>query len=367
MRANPGSKRQSRDPIGTKRSLFTQAMRTIDSSLGLRVGEWVEVRSAEEILATLSDGHSVAGLPFMPEMLRYCGKRFRVYKSAHKTADTIELFTIRRMENAVHLEGLRCDGSSHGGCQAGCLLFWKECWLKRVPDGELIAKSNDRLPEPPAQKHTSAVALDSLFRATTRPVTDGEPQRYQCQATEMLNATTEVRRRERWDPRFYVKDITSGNVKLFDFIRFGALAMLNAFLRRWFGLSYPRVRGRAGDKTPTGQLNLKVGELVRVRSKTEIEGTLNRHLRNRGLWFDVEMLPYCGKGNFRVLRRVDKILNEKTGHMMKFQNPCIILDGVTCSGNYLAGRMFSPKHEYIYWREIWLERVETGDKEVSQS
>jgi hypothetical protein len=77
--------------------------------------------------------------------------------------------------------------------------------------------------------------------------------------------------------------------------------------------------------------------------------------------------PYCGKGNFRILRRVDKILNEKTGHMMKFQNPCIILDGVTCSGNYLAGRMFSPKHEYIYWREIWLERVETGDKEVSQS
>jgi hypothetical protein len=57
--------------------------------------------------------------------------------------------------------------------------------------------------------------------------------------------------------------------------------------------------------------------------------------------------PYCGKGNFRVLRRVDKILNEKTGHMMKFKNPCIILDGVTC--------------------EIWPERVETGDKEVSQS
>ena len=49
--------------------------------------------------------------------------------------------------------------------------------------------------------------------------------------------------------------------------------------------------------------------------------------------------------------------------MMKHQNPCIILDGVTCSGNYLAGRVFSPKHEYIYWREIWLERVETADKE----
>ena len=179
----------------------------------------------------------------------------------------------------------------------------------------------------------------------------------------MLKATTEVRRRDRWDPRFYVKDLTSGNVKAFDFIRFGALAMVNAFLQRWFRVSYPYVRGLAGDKTPTGELNLKEGDLVRVKSKDEIERTLNRQRRNRGLWFDVEMLPYCGKGNFRVLRRVHKILNEKTGVMMNFTNPCIVLENVSCSGNYLANRMFSPKHEHIYWREIWLERVpETNSK-----
>jgi len=336
----------------------SKTMHKVHCSLNLRVGEWVEVRSAEEILATLDEEQCVAGLPFMPEMVRYCGKKFRVFKSAHKTADTIELFTIRRMENAVHLEQLRCDGSSHGGCQAGCLLFWKECWLKRVPEPELIAKSAVGMSESSAESHPCAVKLDCLVRVTTRPVANGEPERYRCQATEMLNATTDVRRRDRWDLRFYVKDLTSGNVKLFDFIRFGALAMLNAFLRRWFGRTYPQVRGLAGDKTPTGELDLKAGELVRVRSKDEIERTLNRKLRNRGLWFDVEMLPYCGKGNFQVLRRVDKILNEKTGQMIKFNNPCIILDGVTCSGNYLARRMFSPKHEYIYWREIWLERVQ---------
>ena len=33
---------------------------------------------------------------------------------------------------AVHLDETRCDGQGHGGCQAGCLLFWKEAWLKRV-------------------------------------------------------------------------------------------------------------------------------------------------------------------------------------------------------------------------------------------
>lgn len=96
----------------------------------------MEVRSAEEILATLDDVSCVAGLPFMPEMLQYCGKRFQVFKSAHKISDTIELFTIRRLANAVFLEEARCNGASHGGCQAGCLLVWKEGWLKRVPRGK---------------------------------------------------------------------------------------------------------------------------------------------------------------------------------------------------------------------------------------
>ena len=90
----------------------------------LRAGEWVEVRNAQQILATLDANRCLDGLPFMPEMLQYCGKRFRVYKAAHKTCDTIETYTIRRMSSAVHLEGLRCDGEAHGGCQAGCLLFW---------------------------------------------------------------------------------------------------------------------------------------------------------------------------------------------------------------------------------------------------
>jgi hypothetical protein len=177
----------------------------------------------------------------------------------------------------------------------------------------------------------------------------------------MLNATTEVRRRDRWNPLFYLKDLTSGNVGLFDFIRFGAPAMLNAFLLRWFGCRYPHIRGLAGEKTPSLELNLQAGELVRVRTKTEIMPTLNHKQRNRGMWFDVEMVPYCGKGNFRVLRRVEKIINEKTGQMMTLPNPCIVLDGVTCKGNYSTQRMFSRREEYIYWREIWLKRVGEGN------
>ena len=67
----------------------------------------------------------------MPQMFQYCGKRFRVYKRAHKTCDTVNPIAGRRLADAVHLE-LRCDGKAYGGCQAACLIFWKEAWLKRV-------------------------------------------------------------------------------------------------------------------------------------------------------------------------------------------------------------------------------------------
>src|SRR4051812_26268461 len=101
------------------------------SDLELKAGEWVEVRSKEEILKTLDKHGRLDGLPFMPQMFNYCGKRFRVFKRAHKTCDTVYPVRGRRMNAAVHLE-TRCDGQAYGGCQAGCLIFWKDAWLKRV-------------------------------------------------------------------------------------------------------------------------------------------------------------------------------------------------------------------------------------------
>ena len=63
-------------------------------------------------------------------------------------------------------------------------------------------------------------------------------------------------------------------------------------------------------KTPTGRLDLKPGELVRVKSKSEIETTLDAKGLNRGLSFDPEeMAPYCG-GTFRVRSSVTKIIDE---------------------------------------------------------
>jgi len=95
---------------------------------------------------------------------------------------------------------------------------------------------------------------------------------------------------------------------------------------------YPFVEGTA-EKSPVERLNLQPGELVEVRSKEEIMATLDKSQRNRGLWFDSEMLPYCG-GIYRVLRRVHQIVDEKTGKMVNMKNPCIVLEGVVCKSDF---------------------------------
>ena len=118
---------------------------TTVSAEGLRVGDVVEVRSAEEIIATLDERGEFENLPFMPEMLKFCGQRLTVDKVAHKLCDTINRSGIRKMENAVHLTGSRCDGTSHGGCQTACLMYWKEAWLKRVDPGDADSVTTGRI------------------------------------------------------------------------------------------------------------------------------------------------------------------------------------------------------------------------------
>ena len=129
--------------------------------LNLRAGELVRVRSRSEILATLDADGKKDRLPFMPEMLQYCGKTFRVYKRADKACDTVRKTGSRRLHDAVHLEDLRCDGCAHGNCQAGCLIFWKEAWLKRV---EAEEKADNTVPAP----CTTAMCTEQTILDATR-------------------------------------------------------------------------------------------------------------------------------------------------------------------------------------------------------
>ena len=102
-----------------------------DEVLNLKAGEWVEVKSKEEILKTLDEGGGNRGLRFVPEMFEYCGQHCRVLKRVEKICieNTPD---IRRIRNTVLLEGGICKGGGMG-CDRSCFHFWREVWLSRVP------------------------------------------------------------------------------------------------------------------------------------------------------------------------------------------------------------------------------------------
>ena len=116
-----------------------------------------------------------------------------------------------------------------------------------------------------------------------------------------------------------------------------------------------------GPRRPRGtQLDLQAGDTVRVRSAAEISETLDASLKTRGLWFDREMLPYCGSTR-RVVRRVNRFIDEGSGRMIELKTDGVILDGCLCKGYESEGRWFCPREIYSWWRDDWLERAEAGD------
>jgi hypothetical protein len=338
--------------------------------LNLRVGNLVEVRSEEEILGTLDECGAVNGLPFMPEMLKFCGKRFRVEKRADKTCNTITIMESRRLHHTVHLADLRCNGEAHGGCQAQCFLFWKECWLKKIDEHGPDLASGQEPAEPVSP--TSGIRLDRarLTGTTLRPDPPDENEiYYRCQATDLLKASTPL---PWWDFRQYVRDVASGNVKILDLVKallfhvFQQTLRITAYraqirtyncLQSWRGgAPFPFQWGTL-DKTPQATLNLHPGELVQIKAYDEILGTLSKKNKNRGLFFGPEMVPYCGSVR-RVRARVERIIDERTGKLIGLPGECLILDGVVCRAQYSERRLFCPRNLFPFWREIWLKRVE---------
>jgi hypothetical protein len=341
-------------------------------------GDWVVVRSKEEILRTLDQHGRLEGLPFMPEMFEFCGKRMRVFRRAHKTCDTVNPIATRGLSDGVHLEDARCNGAGHGGCQAACMLFWKEAWLRSADDSPV---ESDR--EAPPQAGAGCAETDVTAAALASPTTSGKA-RYQCQATELPNFTTPMSRK---NVSQYVEDMSSRNVTIGELfmtiLYFGFARVSHAKSRErgskwrwlynrvqalWGGTPYPRLWGKIEDPAtaPVSDLQLRPGELVRVKPYAEILATLDRDNKNRGLQFDAEMVPYCG-GVYRVRSRVERFLDENTGVMRTMRTPAVILETAWCRSRFSEYRLFCPRAIYTWWREAWLERAPPGAEETNQS
>lgn len=342
------------------RGNLSRAMR-----LNLKAGDWVVVRPAAQILATLDRNARLDGLIFQPEMLAFCGRKLQVSKVAHKTCDTTPHRTGgRRMYDTVHLSGARCDGSRHDGCQADCVFFWKEAWLQRA-DGE---------PSPAALGAGTDCSEREVDEACQAAGCDPADPVWVCQTTAIYEASDTL---HWWDVRQYVRDVTSGNHSAWHICKLlllagyrklvglgvgyrALVALYDKFQAMRHGDPFPAIDGRLADgaSTPVDAQDLQPGEWVEVKSRDEIAATITRSGFNRGMRYDLEMLKYSGK-RYRVQMRVHKLINEKNGKMSFAKTPLIQLEDVYCRAECTPARLGCPRASNTYWREIWLKRCAT--------
>lgn len=302
-----------------------------------RPGDLVEVKSPAEILQTLDRNGALDRLPFMPEMVAYTGKRFRVLRrvvkvcaSGMKTGSTLRGFDT---DDVVLLDGLRCSGTDHGGCQKACTIFWKEAWLRRADDAERTA-------EPSV---SDLASLKQRLRAKSAPDV------YFCQASELLCVTRELTKRERYTK--WIDEIRVGNCGASEMAKRLGIFLYWKVRRILFG-PYGRGTNKA---TPTASLHLKAGEQVVVKTMDQITATLDARASNRGLWFSPNMRLLCSQKRC-VEKPIEKLIVDGSGEMRHLRDT-VFLEGSFCSCSHIAFGGCS-RGEYVYWREIWLNRAD---------
>lgn len=304
------------------------------TSTKLFPGDLVEVKSPNEILATLDTDGAMDKLPFMPEMIEHCGKRYRVSRRVVKICTSGAGSSIRafRSDDVVFLDGLRCSGADHDGCQKACMIFWRDAWLRKVDDD--VA--------------SPVAASGGTEQLRARLKTSYGPKTFFCQASELLKAAEPLSRRERLTKCF--GDIRARNCTVPQMARRIATWFFWRIRRVIFG-----IHGRGTNaSTPIESLHLQPGELVEVKPMASIVGTLNAKAYNRGLWFSPDMRLLCGQRR-KVERRLNKIIVDGTGEMRQLQNT-VYLEGSMCGCPHVAFGGCS-RCEFVYWREIWLRRV----------
>jgi hypothetical protein len=310
-----------------------------NTSAEWRAGDWVEVRSPGEISRTLDASGTLDGLPFMPEMLACCGRRYRLLRKAEKTCVEIPggIYAIRefRHNDVMLLEGQRCSGAAHDGCQRLCMFFWRAAWLRKVDSGDF-----SEIPDVEESQNLRAALI-----------TKSATGKYFCQSTEL----SQITKSEPMTPSRILlncyRDVQSGAVSALDMILLVLVPLYRKVRDRLFGR--PLLFGNL-TRTPTGTLELQPGEIVEIRSQKEMQATLDHRGRNRGLVCDIELKKFCGL-KYQVLSRLDKMISEPTGEMREVKGT-VILKGNTCMCARALGGC--PRLEFCYWREVWLKRVE---------
>ena len=289
-------------------------------------GQIIEVLKESEIAATLDENGMLDGLPFMPEMKKYCGFRFEISMPVKKVL--VEGTGYRIFDDVVLLDGAFCDGKAHGGCGRMCNILWKMSWLKSVSQKAAV--------DPRTSEQDNSSRANFKYSEL-------------CQSANLKNAKARV--------PFSVEEFVRKHIYKDGFRKNWFLKKMGSFTL-FIVLKFKRllygsqtVTGLLA-RTPSNVLSLKKGETVMVKTKAEILATLDKNGKNRGLGFTPEMLEYCGN-RLTVLKPVFSIIDEESGEARQISNT-VILENARCDGKYHAK---CPRRCYLLWREMWLERA----------
>lgn len=107
---------------------------TPSERVGLQPGDLVQIKSREEIVATLDSANRNRGMTFDVEMLKYCGRFARVQKRVERLIDESTGRMINLRNECLILENVICDGDFHRFCPRGMYPFWREIWLRKVDE-----------------------------------------------------------------------------------------------------------------------------------------------------------------------------------------------------------------------------------------
>ncbi len=115
-------------------------------------------------------------------------------------------------------------------------------------------------------------------------------------------------------------------------------------------------RHRLAAKNFSPAIPFESGDLVWVRSREEIDATLDPFKELKGCAFLPDMYQYCDTQQ-RVLKSMQYFIDERDYKRKKVRG-VILLEDVICNGTPAFGAC--DRCCFLFWREEWLKRVING-------
>jgi hypothetical protein len=123
-------------PYPRKWGKIPVGQRTPAAEYDLQAGDWVRVKSYDEIRATCDQANKNRGMIFDAEMVPYCGGTYQVLRRV-TTMVNEKTGELQQLKNPCFiLDGVSCQ-SRYSECRLFCprsiYSYWRAIWLEKVP------------------------------------------------------------------------------------------------------------------------------------------------------------------------------------------------------------------------------------------